>query len=130
MVTTRRTPSGRGRAHRRACPDKEGTRLALDWRAHDNAPPWARRHSAEAWSTLLAPTPARHGWSPRDLNQLITDWLATGHRIPDNLHKPIGLLGAILTGHGGLDERPTAADEARVREELRPASHPASTGAR
>lgn len=118
VVTTRRTPSGRGRRdHGRARLDKEGTRLALDWRAHDNAPPWARRHTAEAWSTLLA-GPARHGWTPRDLNQLITDWLATGHRIPDNPHKPIGLLGAILTRHGGLDERPTAADEARVREEL------------
>jgi hypothetical protein len=118
VVTTHRTPSGRGRrAQGRAYPDKEGTRLALDWRSHDNAPPWARRHSAEAWSTLLA-RPARHGWTPKDLNQLITDWLATGHSIPDNPHKPIGLLGAILTSHGGLDERPTAADEARVREEL------------
>ena len=118
VVTTRRTPSGRGRRdHGRARPDKDGTRLALGWRAHDNAPPWARRHSAEAWSTLLA-GPARHGWTPRDLNQLITDWLATGHSIPENPHKPIGLLGAILTSHGGLDERPAAADDARVREEL------------
>ena len=118
VVTTRRTPSGRGRrACRRVGPDEAGTRLALAWRAHDNAPPWARRHSAEAWSTLLA-GPARRGWNARDLNQLITDWLATGHSIPDNPHKPIGLLGAILTSHGPLDERPTAADDARVREEL------------
>ena len=118
VVTTRRTPSGRGRrAWRRVSPDEAGTRLALTWRAHDNAPPWARRHSAEAWSTLLA-EPARRGWTPRDLNQLITEWLATGHRIPDNPHKPIGLLGAVLRAHGDLDDRPTATDEARVREEL------------
>jgi len=118
VVTTPRTPSGCGpRAGRRVSPDEAGTRLALAWRAHDNAPPWARRHSAEAWSSLLA-KPARHGWTARDLNQLITDWLSTGHRIPDNPHKPIGLLGAVLSAHGDLDERPTAADDARVREEL------------
>ena len=118
MVTTSRTLTGCGqRARRRACPDEEGTRLALAWRAHDNAPPWARRHSAEAWSKLLA-GPARHGWKPRDLNRLVTDWLGTGHSIADNPHKPIGLLGAILGSHGGLDERPTAADDAREREEL------------
>lgn len=118
VLTTRRTPSGRGkRAYRRVSPDEAGTRLALAWRAHDGAPPWARRHSAEAWSTLLA-EPARRGWNARDLNQLITDWLGTGHRIPDNPHKPIGLLGAVLRTHGSLDERPTAADDARVREEL------------
>ena len=43
---------------------------------------------------------ARHGWTPRDVNQLITDWVGTGHWIPESPHKPIGLLGAILAAHG------------------------------
>ena len=45
---------------------------------------------------------ARHGWTPRDVNQLITDWIGTGHWVPDESHKPIGLLGAILAAHGNL----------------------------
>jgi len=61
---------------------------------------------------------ARHGWTPRDINQLITDWIGTGHWIPESPHKPIGLLGAILAAHGNLAERPAALDEAREREEL------------
>jgi hypothetical protein len=61
---------------------------------------------------------ARHGWTPRDVNQLITDWIGTGHWIPDDPHKPIGLLGAILAAHGNLQERPSALDEARERAEL------------
>ena len=65
--------------------------------------------------------PARHGWTARDLNQLITDWLGiTGRRIPDAPYKPIGLLGAILAWHGAenLDDRPAGAEEAREAEEL------------
>ena len=65
--------------------------------------------------------PAVHGWTARDLNQLITDWLGiTGRRIPDAPHKPIGLLGAILAWHGAenLDDRPAVADEAREVEEI------------
>jgi hypothetical protein len=61
---------------------------------------------------------ARHGWTPRDLNQLITDWIGTGHWIPDDPHKPIGLLGGILAAHGNPQERPSALDEARERAEL------------
>jgi len=61
---------------------------------------------------------ARHGWTPRDINQLITDWIGTGHWIPENPHKPIGLLGAILAAHGNLQERPAALDEEREAAEL------------
>jgi len=61
---------------------------------------------------------AEHGWTPRDVNQLITDWIGTGHWIPDAPHKPIGLLGGILKSHGNLQERPAALDIAREREEL------------
>jgi hypothetical protein len=62
--------------------------------------------------------PAEHGWTPRDVNQLITDWVGTGHWVPEEPHKPIGLLGAILAAHGNLDERPSALDEAREQAEL------------
>lgn len=117
VVTTSRPPSGSGqRARRRARPDEAGTALARAWRAHDSAPPWCRRYSAEAWSHLLA-GPARHGWTPRDLNQLITDWLRTGHSIADSPGKPIALLGGILRT-ANPEERPAALDDARLREEL------------
>ena len=73
----------------------------------------------DAWAAILA-APAAHGWTPRDLNQLITDWLGIGHWIPDTPHKPIGLLGAILAWHGAdnLSDRPAAADIAREAAEL------------
>ncbi|WP_249026161.1 helix-turn-helix domain-containing protein [Mycobacterium kubicae] len=115
-------PAGRrhrGAARRRA-PDAGGSALARGWRADAHCPPWARRHSADGWAPLLA-GPAAHGWTPRDLNQLITDWAAvTGARIPDHPRKPIGLLGAMLAWHGRerLDERPAALDEAREAAEL------------
>jgi hypothetical protein len=48
----------------------------------------------------------------------VSDWLGTGHTIPDNPHKPIGLLGAILTWHANLDARPAALDDAREATEL------------
>jgi hypothetical protein len=64
--------------------------------------------------------PARYGWTPRDVNQLITDWLGVGHWIPDAPHKPIGLLGAIMAWHGTdcLNQRPAAADIARETAEF------------
>jgi hypothetical protein len=61
---------------------------------------------------------AQHGWTPRDINTLISDWVGTGHWLPDSPHKPIGLLGAILAAHGDLDNRPSAYDVAREQEEL------------
>lgn len=59
--------------------------------------------------------PAAAGWTPRDLNQLVSDWLGVGRRIPDSPARPIGLLGAILAWHGAdnLADRPAALDEAR-----------------
>jgi hypothetical protein len=49
---------------------------------------------------------------------VVSDWLGTGHTIPDNPHKPIGLLGAILNWHANLDARPAALDDAREAAEL------------
>ena len=62
--------------------------------------------------------PARHGWTPRDVNSLIRDWVGTGHWLPESPHKPIGLLAAILTAHEDLTNRPSALEVAREREEL------------
>ncbi|GJJ24007.1 helix-turn-helix domain-containing protein [Mycolicibacterium mageritense] len=122
LTTEKRSPKGSRRcgAKRRTGPDPGGAALARSWRADRHSPPWSQRHSADAWAALLA-APARHGWTARDLNQLITDWLGiTGRTIPGAPHKPIGLLGAILAWHGAdnLDDRPAAADEAREAEEL------------
>ncbi len=108
-----------GGAKRHRAPDDGGADLARRWRADPKCPPWAQRHSASAWAALLA-GPARHGWTPRDLNTVITDWAGvTGRRIPDRPHKPIGLLGAVLAWHGrdNLDQRPAAIDEAREAAE-------------
>ena len=52
--------------------------------------------------------PARHGWTSRDVNQLIRDWVGVGHWLPDVPHKPIGLLRAILAWHANPAERPAA----------------------
>jgi hypothetical protein len=114
-------PSGprQGGAKRHRAPDSWGADLARRWRSDPRCPPWAQRHSASAWAALLA-APARHGWCPRDLNTLITDWAGvTGRRIPDSPHKPIGLLGAILGWHGrdNLAQRPAALEEAREAAE-------------
>lgn len=123
VVTTEPgSPAGRRQrgATRRQTPDAGGSALARGWRADAHCPPFAHRHSADAWAPLLA-DPAAHSWTPRDLNQLITDWAGvTGRRIPDHPHKPIGLLGAILAWHGRerLDERPAVLDEAREVAEL------------
>jgi hypothetical protein len=122
LTTPKRAPAGArsGGAKRRRCPDAGGSALARSWRADRQCPPWARRYSADAWAAMLA-APAQHGWTARDLNQLITDWLGiTGRSIPDAPHKPIGLLGATLAWHGAenLDDRPAAAEEAREAEEL------------
>lgn len=117
-TTSQRKTAGRSAAPRRIRPDEGGLALANKWVSDEQSPPWARRYRTGApWSHVLA-GPARHGWTPRDLNQLITDWIGTGHWLPDTPHKPIGLLGAILSAHGNLEERPAVLDEAREREEL------------
>ncbi|WP_286199368.1 hypothetical protein ACRDU6_00810 (plasmid) [Mycolicibacterium sp. ELW1] len=79
---------------------------------------WARRYrTGTPWAGVLA-KPAAHGWTPRDVNALISDWAGTGHWLPESPYKPIGLLGAILAAHGDLDNRPAAYDVAREQEEL------------
>jgi hypothetical protein len=120
LVTTppRRQAAGRPGAPRRSCPDDRALALANKWVVDEQSPPWARRYrTATPWAHVLTGA-AQHGWTPRDINQLITDWIGTGHWIPDGPHKPIGLLGAILVAHGNLAERPAALDEARERAEL------------
>ena len=119
VTTDGRRPAGVGErgTPRRASPDPGGARLAAAWRADPHAPPWARRYSISAWARLLA-APARHGWIPRDLNQLIRDWIGVRGWLPDAPHKPIGLLGAMLAWHGQLEDRPAAADMAREAAEL------------
>jgi hypothetical protein len=107
-------------AKRHRAPDKGGAGLARRWRADSRSPGWALRHSPQAWAAILA-GPAAHGWTPRDLNILITDWAGLHRRaVPTAPHKPIGLLGAILAWHGReqFDQRPAALDEAREAAEL------------
>jgi hypothetical protein len=78
-----------------------------------------RRYSVTAWARVLA-GPAHHGWTSRDINQLITDWVGIGHWLPERPHKTIGLLGAVLTWHGrdNLEDRPAAVYVAREAEQL------------
>ncbi|SOJ57067.1 hypothetical protein MSIMFB_04545 [Mycobacterium simulans] len=125
LVTTRGRPTGarQGGAARRRAPDPGGWRLAAAWRTDPHSPPWARRFTPTSWAAMLA-APAAAGWTPRDLNQLVTDWLGIGRRIPDSPARPIGLLGAILAWHGtdNLADRPAALDEAREAQ-ARAAEH-------
>ncbi|WP_204815291.1 helix-turn-helix domain-containing protein [Mycobacterium riyadhense] len=142
LISTRGRPKGarHGGATRRPAPDPGGSRLAAAWRTDPHAPPWARRFTPSSWAAMLA-APAAAGWTPRDLNQLVTDWLSVGRRIPDSPVRPIGLLGAILAWHGpdNLADRPAALDEAReadaraaeeVRRAASAASHHADMAAR
>jgi hypothetical protein len=120
VLTTqnRRQAAGSGAAPRRTSPETNALALANKWVGDEQSPPWARRYrTGTPWARVLA-GPAQHGWTPRDVNQLITDWIGTGHWLPEEPHKPIGLLGAILAAHGNLDERPSALDEAREQAEL------------
>ena len=114
----RRQRAGSSAATRRTSPDRRAIALANRWVCDKQSPPWARRyHTGTPWAHALT-GPATHGWTPRDINQLISDWIGTGHWIPEKPHKPIGLLGRILACHGNLQDRPAAADEARERAEL------------
>lgn len=114
----RRQRAGSSAATRRTSPDAKGLALANNWVRSEQSPPWARRYyTGTPWARLLA-APAQHGWTPRDLNTLIQDWIGTGHWVPDSPHKPIGLLGAMLAAHGDLTQRPSAYDEAREQHEL------------
>jgi hypothetical protein len=118
VVTTRGRQAGSSVATRRGALDRRALALANSWVRDEQSPPWARRYrTGTPWVHVLKRV-AEHGWTPRDLNQLITEWIGTGHWIPDSPHKPIGLLGGILAAYGNVQDRPTALDEAREREEL------------
>ncbi|MGE2817928.1 helix-turn-helix domain-containing protein [Mycobacterium heidelbergense] len=120
VLTTvdRRQRAGSGAASRRPSPDIQAIALANMWVLDQQSPSWARRYrTGTPWARILA-GPARHGWTPRDINTLIQDWMATGHWLPESPHKPIGLLGAMLAAHGDLSQRPSAYDVAREQEEL------------
>jgi hypothetical protein len=117
-LTTRSRQAGRSVAPRRTASDDRALALAVRWVRDEQSPPWARRfRTGKPWVHVLKGA-AEHGWTPRDVNQLITDWIGTGHWIPDAPHKPIGLLGGILKSHGNLQERPAALEVAREQEEL------------
>ena len=120
VLTThnRRQAARSSAAARRASPDNQALALANRWVIDEQSPPWARRYrTGTPWARVLTGA-AQHGWTPRDVNALITDWIGTGHWMPEQPHKPIGLLGAILAEHGNLQDRPAAADEARERAQL------------
>jgi hypothetical protein len=120
VLTTRgrRQASGSGAAPRRSSPETRAVALANKWVADQQSPPWARRYrTGTPWARILT-GPARHGWTPRDVNTLIRDWVGTGHRLPEDPHKPIGLLGAMLAAHGDLQDRPAAYEVAREEDEL------------
>ena len=120
VLTTGDRPktAGGSAAGRRSSPDARAISLANSWIRDQQSPPWARRYrTGTPWVHILT-GPARHGWTARDVNQLITDWIGTGHWVPDSPHKPIGLLGGILAAHGNLDDRPAVLDIAREQAEL------------
>jgi hypothetical protein len=120
LVTTqsRRQIAGGSAATRRPSPEPRALALANKWIGSEQSPPWARRYpTGTPWARILA-GPARHGWTPRDLNTLMRDWVATGHWLPETPHKPIGLLGAMLAAHGDLKDRPSAYEVAREDEAL------------
>lgn len=116
-TANRRRNGGRRAAVRRDSPEA-GDSLARKWVLDPNSPPWVRRYrTTRPWARLLAGAEA-HKWTPRDVNQLISDYIGVGNWVPDSPHKPAGLLGHILRWHGNLDERPAALDEAREAELL------------
>ena len=116
-TATRRKSAGSGAAARRQGPDPRAVALANKWIRDPQSPPWARRYrTGTPWAYVLS-DPARHDWSPRDINQLISDWTGIGHWLPETPHKPIGLLGTILAWHGNVKDRPAAAEVAREEAE-------------
>jgi hypothetical protein len=119
VLTTqiRRQSTGSSASARRTTPDNRALALANKWIVDEQSPSWARRYrTGTPWAWVLA-KPAAHGWTPRDVNTMISDWVGTGHWLPESPHKPIGLLGAMLAAHGDLDNRPAAYEVAREQEE-------------
>ncbi|WP_233151362.1 helix-turn-helix domain-containing protein [Mycobacterium lehmannii] len=118
LTTQHRRHAGGSRTATRRDSPEPGARLARQWVLDPTSPPWARRYrTPQAWARLLA-GPETHNWTPRDVNQLISDYIGVGNWVPDSPHKPAGLLGHILKWHDNLQERPAALDEAREAEQL------------
>lgn len=118
VLTTPGRKTGGSVAARRRSLDTKALNLANQWVHDEHSPSWARRYrTGTPWVHVLKQA-AHHGWTPRDLNQLLTEWVGTGHWLPESPHKPIGLMGRILAMHGNYQARPTALDEAREQEEL------------
>ncbi|WP_018604229.1 helix-turn-helix domain-containing protein [Mycobacterium sp. 155] len=118
LTTTNRRSRGGNNAAARRAQTESGARLARQWACAPQSPPWARRYrTTTAWAGVLNGA-AQHGWTARDVNQLISDYSAAGNWVPDSPYKPAGLLGHMLRWHDNLDERPAALDEAREAEEL------------
>lgn len=107
--------------------DERGRLLGVKWLANGQTPAWAARHTPRGWAGLLA-SPAAHGWTPDDINQAIREWTTVGaNYLPENPHRPIGLLGAILRWHGleppGAADRARAAEAAATRAAINACSH-------
>ncbi|CAM3329662.1 Helix-turn-helix protein [Williamsia muralis] len=98
-------------------PDLKGMVLASKWRQNAQTPRWAHRYTPAAWSHVLA-KPAAHGWTDRDLNQLLRDHTLTGNGnwIATSPHRPVLLLAGIINKHDDLHNRPAALDDAREEE--------------
>ena len=105
------------RRNRARKPDLKGMVLASRWRQNAQTPRWAHRYTPAAWSHVLA-KPAAHGWTDRDLNQMLRDHTLSGNGkwIANSPHRPILLLAGILNQHGELENRPAALDDAREEE--------------
>lgn len=98
--------------------DVGGAKLAAEWLRDARSPRFAHSRTPAAWAPVLKRAAAA-GWTARDLNQLIREWVTvTGqwvHRSPDNPQK---LLATILKSHGDYDSPPARQDIEREQEEL------------
>lgn len=119
LLTTKNRSKRRGnKPATRVLEQHPAWNLARQWVTNPSSPPWTRQYRSLApWARVLKKA-AEHGWTARDINQLLSDYVSTGHWIAERPHKPAGLLGYLLGWHGNLEERPSALDEARDAQEL------------
>ena len=96
-------------------PSPRGLGLARQWLQDGKTPPWARRHTPGYWAPTFA-APENAGWDARDVNTLLADW-ALSNWIPDNPHRPIGLMRAVIATHSDEHSRPADPERARDRDE-------------
>jgi len=101
--------------------------IAATAHAHSDTPAWARKNTPTDWAGLLA-GPASHGWTARDLNQLLDDHTATHGQLLANPRRPIGYLSWLLH-HTDLADRPCALDDARAAAETAEAAQRKTTQA-